>query len=96
MPRLKHVLDKHHTRLMPRTPEVTQLKHIIIQNPGLNINQLAKLLGKSYSNLQSLLVCAEAQGLLLAQAPQRPAGIFFFRDLTEIDTAHLAIPSKHD
>ena len=47
MPRIKGALDKHHTRIMPRTPPVTQLKATIIQNPGLNTNQLAKRLGTS-------------------------------------------------
>jgi hypothetical protein len=88
MSRTKRALDKHHTRLMPRTPEVTQLKHLIIQNPGLTIGQLVKRLDTTYNTIQSLLVRAEAQGLLLAQAPQRPAGIYFFRDLAEIDATH--------
>ena len=88
MPRTTGAQDKHHTRIMPRTPAVTQLKHIITQNPGLKISELAKRLGTDYNNLQSLLVRAEAQGLLLTQAPQRPAGIYFYRDLTETGAAH--------
>lgn len=86
MPRTKGAQDKHHTRKMPRTPPVAQLKETIIQNPGLTISQLANRLGTSYSNLQSLLVRAEAQGLLLTQVPERPAGIYFYRDLAEIGT----------
>ena len=86
MSRIKGAADKHRSRLMPRTPPVTRLKETIIQNPGLTIDQLASRLSTSYSNLQSLLVRAEAQGLLLTEAPRRPAGIYFFRDIAVIDT----------
>jgi hypothetical protein len=70
---------------MPRTPQVTQLKQLIIQNPGLTAHQLCKHLGLSKFELESLLVRAEAQGLLLSQSSERPAGIYLFRDLADQD-----------
>ena len=87
MPRTKGSIDKNRTRMMPRTPPVTRLKETVVRNPGLTVSQLARRLGTSYSNLQSLLVRAEAQGLLLTEALERPAGIYFFRDIAETDTA---------
>ena len=85
MPRPKGAIDKHHARLMPRTLPVTKLKHTITENPGLTISQVAARLRISESNVHSLLVSAEAQGLLLAQSHNRPARLYVYRDLTDVD-----------
>jgi hypothetical protein len=68
---------------MSRTPAVNRLKQTIILNPGLTASQLARRLGITHSTLQSLLVQAEAQGLLLTETLHRPVRIYLFRDLTD-------------